>query len=65
MVASDDYRLKYPEDERYKELGPEARIWRVYGDEASAFDNDIVGELSDSLDIFIRKSTPLPKLASG
>ncbi|KAF9018117.1 hypothetical protein BDP27DRAFT_1440294 [Rhodocollybia butyracea] len=48
-----DYALKYPEDEYYHELDEEARIWRVYGDEASAFDNDMVGELSDSLDILL------------
>ncbi|KAF9059454.1 hypothetical protein BDP27DRAFT_1385797 [Rhodocollybia butyracea] len=45
--------LKYPEDERYHELDEEARIWRVHGDEAAAFDNDMVGELSDSLDILL------------
>ncbi|KAF9060634.1 hypothetical protein BDP27DRAFT_1170043, partial [Rhodocollybia butyracea] len=48
-----DYTVKYPEDERYHELGPEARIWRVYGDEATAFDNDMIGELGDSLDILL------------
>ncbi|KAF9059342.1 hypothetical protein BDP27DRAFT_1238974, partial [Rhodocollybia butyracea] len=53
MVANYDYTLKYPEDERYQKLGPEARIWRVYGDEATAFDADMVGELSDSLDILL------------
>ncbi|KAF9069310.1 hypothetical protein BDP27DRAFT_1222731, partial [Rhodocollybia butyracea] len=52
-VASYDYTLKYPEDERYQELGQEARVWKVYGDEATAFDNDMVGELSDSLDILL------------
>ncbi|KAF9071935.1 hypothetical protein BDP27DRAFT_1218273, partial [Rhodocollybia butyracea] len=53
MVANYDYTVKYPEDERYHELDPEARVWRVYGDEASAFDNDMVGELGDSLDILL------------
>ncbi|KAF9065119.1 hypothetical protein BDP27DRAFT_1366713 [Rhodocollybia butyracea] len=53
LEASYDYTLKYPEDKRYHELDPEARIWRVYGDEAAAFDNDMVGELSDSLDILL------------
>ncbi|KAF9069328.1 hypothetical protein BDP27DRAFT_730640 [Rhodocollybia butyracea] len=52
-TASYDYTLKYPEDERYHELGEEARIWKVYSDEATAFDNDMVGELSDSLDILL------------
>ncbi|KAF9069288.1 hypothetical protein BDP27DRAFT_1363418 [Rhodocollybia butyracea] len=53
LAASYDYMLKYPEDERYHELGDEARIWKVYDDEATAFDNDMVGELSDSLDILL------------
>ncbi|KAF9069320.1 hypothetical protein BDP27DRAFT_1265102 [Rhodocollybia butyracea] len=53
LVASYDYTLKYPEDERYHELGEEARVWKVYGDEATAFDNDMIGELSDSLDILL------------
>ncbi|KAF9060318.1 hypothetical protein BDP27DRAFT_1236997, partial [Rhodocollybia butyracea] len=53
MVANYDYMLKYPEDELYHELGKEARIWRVYNDEATAFDNDMVGELSDNLDILL------------
>ncbi|KAF9020924.1 hypothetical protein BDP27DRAFT_1457808 [Rhodocollybia butyracea] len=48
-----DYKLKYPEDERYHELDEEARIWWVYLDEAAAYDNDMVGELSDSLDILL------------
>ncbi|KAF9069311.1 hypothetical protein BDP27DRAFT_1149181, partial [Rhodocollybia butyracea] len=52
-VASCDYTLKYPEDERYHELREEARVWKVYGDEATAFDNAMVGELSDSLDILL------------
>ncbi|KAF9059966.1 hypothetical protein BDP27DRAFT_1430671 [Rhodocollybia butyracea] len=53
LAASYDYTLKYPEDERYHEQDQEARIWRVYGDEATAFDNDMVGELGDSLDILL------------
>jgi hypothetical protein len=53
MIANYDYALKYPEDERYHELDAEARVWRVYGDEATAFDNDMVGELGDSLDILL------------
>ncbi|KAF9020921.1 hypothetical protein BDP27DRAFT_1411622 [Rhodocollybia butyracea] len=48
-----DYKLKYPEDERYHELDEEARIWWVYLDEATAYDNDMIGELSDSLDILL------------
>ncbi|KAF9050934.1 hypothetical protein BDP27DRAFT_1515236, partial [Rhodocollybia butyracea] len=35
------------------ELGAEARVWRVYVDEAKPFDNDMVGELVDSIDILL------------
>ncbi|KAF9063088.1 hypothetical protein BDP27DRAFT_1169115, partial [Rhodocollybia butyracea] len=52
-VENYDYRLKYPEDERYHELDEEARVWWVYHDEATAFDNDMVDELGDSLDILL------------
>ncbi|KAJ3755441.1 hypothetical protein EV360DRAFT_10680, partial [Lentinula raphanica] len=48
-----DYRMKYPQDERYHEHDPEARIWWVYNDEAAAFDNDMIGEFGDSLDILL------------
>ncbi|KAF8823338.1 hypothetical protein HHX47_DHR10000127 [Lentinula edodes] len=52
-AANYDYRLKYPQDKRYHELDEEARVWWVYLDEAAAFDNDMVGELGDSLDILL------------
>ncbi|KAF9058935.1 hypothetical protein BDP27DRAFT_1372018 [Rhodocollybia butyracea] len=48
-----NYKLKYPEDERYHELDEEARIWWVYLDEATAFDNDMFEKLGDSLDILL------------
>ncbi|KAF8827760.1 hypothetical protein HHX47_DHR4000059 [Lentinula edodes] len=52
-TANYDYRVKYPKDPRYHELDEEARVWWVYLDEASDFDNDMVGELGDSLDILL------------
>ncbi|KAJ3937601.1 MAG: hypothetical protein NXY57DRAFT_1089645 [Lentinula lateritia] len=52
-AANYDYRVKYPKDPRYHELDEEARVWWVYLDEASDFDNDMVGELGDSLDILL------------
>ncbi|KAJ3970100.1 hypothetical protein EV361DRAFT_770031, partial [Lentinula raphanica] len=48
-----DYRLKYPEDERYHEHDAEARVWWVYNDEAKAFDDDMVGELGEGLDVLL------------
>ncbi|KAJ3818608.1 hypothetical protein F5880DRAFT_1216760 [Lentinula raphanica] len=53
LAATYDYRIKYPQDERYHEHDPEARIWWVYNDEAAAFDNDMIGEFGDSLDILL------------
>ncbi|KAJ3722983.1 hypothetical protein C8R42DRAFT_695629 [Lentinula raphanica] len=53
LAANYDYRLKYPENRQYHEHDPEARVWWVYLDEATAFDNDMVGELGDSLDILL------------
>ncbi|KAJ3976650.1 hypothetical protein EV361DRAFT_816327, partial [Lentinula raphanica] len=53
VAANYDYRQKYPGDRRYYEHDPEARGWWVYLDEATAFDNDMIGELGDSLDILL------------
>ncbi|KAJ7832869.1 hypothetical protein B0H14DRAFT_2364544, partial [Mycena olivaceomarginata] len=46
-----DYRRKYAEDPPYKELDPEACVWHVYNDESQIFDNDIMIESGDNLDI--------------
>ena len=32
-----DYEQKYPEDEPYQEMGPMARIWKVFLDECTKF----------------------------
>ncbi|KAF7343239.1 hypothetical protein MVEN_01755300 [Mycena venus] len=48
-----DYRRKYAEDPPYKELDPEARVWHVYNDESAIFDNDMIIESGDSLDILL------------
>ncbi|KAJ3768966.1 hypothetical protein FB446DRAFT_791845 [Lentinula raphanica] len=53
LAANYDYRLKYPENRQYHEHDAEARVWWVYLDEATAFDNDMVSELGDSLDILL------------
>ncbi|KAJ3766275.1 hypothetical protein FB446DRAFT_758467 [Lentinula raphanica] len=52
-LANTDYRLKYPQDGWYHEHDPDARVWRVYLDEAATFDNEMVGELGDSLDVLL------------
>ncbi|KAJ7343018.1 hypothetical protein DFH08DRAFT_703573, partial [Mycena albidolilacea] len=48
-----DYRAKYAEDPPYRELEPDARVWHVYNDESGIFDNDMVVESSDNLDILL------------
>ncbi|KAF8183039.1 hypothetical protein K438DRAFT_1499055, partial [Mycena galopus ATCC 62051] len=48
-----DYRQKYAEDPPYKELEDEARVWHVYNDESAIFDNDMLIESGDSLDILL------------
>ncbi|KAJ6566573.1 hypothetical protein B0H19DRAFT_939827, partial [Mycena capillaripes] len=52
-LAPTDYRRKYAEDLPYKELDPEARVWHVYNDESAIFDNDMMFESGDSLDILL------------
>ncbi|KAF7343222.1 hypothetical protein MVEN_01753500 [Mycena venus] len=48
-----DYRRKYAEDAPYKELDAEARVWLVYNDESAIFDNDMMIESGDNLDILL------------
>ncbi|KAL0959294.1 hypothetical protein HGRIS_014559 [Hohenbuehelia grisea] len=50
LVDPRDYERKYPEDPIYEELSENARVWRVYLDEAAAFDADLVEKASDGLD---------------
>lgn len=45
--------MKYQEDDRNKELSEEARVFWVYMDEAKMFDDDLVAELGDGLDLSI------------
>lgn len=48
-----DYKQKYPEDPIYKETDENARVFHVYNDESQLFDNDMVIEAGDSLDILL------------
>ncbi|KAJ7486932.1 hypothetical protein FB451DRAFT_957821, partial [Mycena latifolia] len=48
-----DYRNKYAADPPCKELDPDARVWLVYNDESATFDNDMISESNDSLDILL------------
>ncbi|KIY61990.1 hypothetical protein CYLTODRAFT_319298, partial [Cylindrobasidium torrendii FP15055 ss-10] len=44
---------KYPTDQPHHELGDEARAWRVYLEEARSFDQDIVIQASESLELLL------------
>ncbi|KAL0959359.1 hypothetical protein HGRIS_014613 [Hohenbuehelia grisea] len=48
-----DYENKYPEDPIYEELSENARVWRVYLDEAADFDADMIEKASDGLDLLL------------
>lgn len=43
----------YPADPHYHELDDEARVWRIYLDEAQNFDRDVVVEARESLDVLL------------
>jgi hypothetical protein len=53
LIAIDDYERKYPPDAKYEEGGPTARLWRVYLDEAQAFDTDMISEMREALDLLL------------
>ena len=48
-----DYEQKYPDDEEYKEMGPMARIWKVFLDECGKFDTEMVENWRDALDVLL------------
>lgn len=48
-----DYEQKFPEDKRYEELGPTARVWRTYLEECAAFDVEMVEGWRDGLDVLL------------
>ncbi|KAK0501246.1 hypothetical protein EDD18DRAFT_729096 [Armillaria luteobubalina] len=48
-----DYEQKFPEDKRYEELGPMARVWRTYLEECGPFDLEMVEGWRDALDVLL------------
>ncbi|TFK95173.1 hypothetical protein BDV98DRAFT_518454, partial [Pterulicium gracile] len=48
-----NYEQKYPADEEGKGMDPNARVWRVYNDEASYFDLDMVENIRDTVDVIL------------
>ncbi|TFY80250.1 hypothetical protein EWM64_g3764 [Hericium alpestre] len=50
----DDYEQKYPPDSHISEtMGANARIWRVYLDEAAARDNEVIERWRDTTDVLL------------
>ncbi|TFY56199.1 hypothetical protein EVG20_g9023 [Dentipellis fragilis] len=52
-VNPDDYEKKYPSDEPFKCLEPNARVWKVYLDEAKMVDDDMVEAWRETIDILL------------
>ncbi|TFL07899.1 hypothetical protein BDV98DRAFT_588344 [Pterulicium gracile] len=48
-----DYEKKHLADEPQKGLDPNARVWRVYLDEAGQFDLDMVENIRDTVDVIL------------
>ncbi len=48
-----DYEHKYAPDNQYEELFPKARVWRVYGDESSKIDIEMVAGWREGLDMLL------------
>ncbi|KAF8990491.1 hypothetical protein BDZ89DRAFT_974292, partial [Hymenopellis radicata] len=52
-VFNDDYVGQFPEDPYGQETAPNARVYRVYVEEAAAFDGNMVGQSRDGLDVML------------
>ncbi|KAF9027428.1 hypothetical protein BDZ89DRAFT_1160808 [Hymenopellis radicata] len=50
---NDDYVARFPEDPYGQETAPNARAWRVYVEEAAIFDENMVGQSRDGLDVML------------
>ncbi|KAK0492154.1 hypothetical protein EDD18DRAFT_1026800, partial [Armillaria luteobubalina] len=48
-----DYERKYPEDARYEETAPNARVWRVHEDESRNHDTNMVEKSRDNVDVLL------------
>ncbi|KAF5333033.1 hypothetical protein D9758_017224 [Tetrapyrgos nigripes] len=48
-----DYTCKYPQDELGKGASENARVWKVYLDEAEAFDDEMLKGFRDTLDALL------------
>ncbi|KAK0446718.1 hypothetical protein EV421DRAFT_2053744, partial [Armillaria borealis] len=48
-----DNEQKFPEDKRYEEMGPTARVWRTFLEECGSFDLVTVEGWRDALDVLL------------
>ncbi len=48
-----DYEQKFPEDKRYEEMGPMARVWRTFLEECGPFDLEMAEGWRDALDVLL------------
>ena len=47
------YERKYPLDEPGKEFDANARVWRIYYDEAREIDDEVIKEYKESIDVLL------------
>ncbi|TFY74102.1 hypothetical protein EWM64_g9909 [Hericium alpestre] len=54
-LQPDDYeqKYKYPPDDINEALGPDARVWRMYLDEAQAFDSNMIEGWKDMINVLL------------
>ena len=48
-----DYDRKFPEDEKFEELGPMARVWKIFVEEYAKLDGDRAEDWKDGLDVLL------------
>ncbi|EIM80214.1 uncharacterized protein STEHIDRAFT_68586, partial [Stereum hirsutum FP-91666 SS1] len=53
MCVGDDYEAKYEPDPWGEEVGSNARVWRVYLDEAEAYDSEMTEQWKDTVDVLL------------
>ena len=66
-VRNRNYEAEYPEDEYTQEMGENARVWRVYNDEADRIDAEAVDRWRNTLDtllIFVSEEQQLRHLSN-
>ncbi|KAF5378664.1 hypothetical protein D9757_009555 [Collybiopsis confluens] len=51
LDQNDDYEQRFPEDPQFEETVENARVWRTYLAESAAFDENMLGETRDGLDV--------------